>query len=79
MCPVPNFSVQFRRAPPPRKAIVLAPLHVELFNGKDDEEHLETKVGPNGKPYNLKIIDVLNLIKARQGFEQKRLEHKPHG
>lgn len=74
--PIPNFSVQFRRAQP-RKELKLAPLHVELYNGKDDEEHLEVKVGPKGKLYNLKMVDVINLIKARQGSEQKRLEYKP--
>lgn len=73
MFPVPPVRVEFRRA---RKVIPLAPLHVELFNGKDEEEFIEVGVGKFGKLYPLKFKDLMNLIRSRQGCPQKRLEFK---
>lgn len=56
---------------------MLAPLHVVVSNNLDGTDVFESKVGEHGKVYELGFHEVLRLIRARQGFEQLRLEHKP--
>lgn len=51
---------------------MLSPLHVEVVNA----DTLVTKVGPQGKQYDLKFTDVMNLIRNRQGAGPRLLEYK---
>jgi hypothetical protein len=59
----------------------MAPLNVRVKFEKGKGEELvplyDTSVGAFGKVYPVTFVDVLNLIRSRCGFEQKRLEHKP--
>lgn len=57
---------------------MLAPLHVVVTNKLDGTDVFESKVGEHGKVYELGFHDVLRLIRARNGYEQGRLEYKPH-
>jgi hypothetical protein len=57
--------------------VPLAPLHVEVYcRVKSGADVFDTKVGPHGKVYELNFLDLINLIKARGGRTQKRLEYR---
>jgi hypothetical protein len=56
----------------------VAPLYVEVwFQTGRLEEVYDVNVGPFGKIYPLTFIGLLNLIRMRNGHQQKRLEYKP--
>lgn len=55
---------------------MLAPLHVVVTNTADGEDIFESKVGQEGKVYDLDCEALIRLICVRQGAEQKRLEYK---
>jgi hypothetical protein len=64
--------VEFRRA----EGSGVAPLNVLAYNDKNERNMYETKVGQNGKTFDLTFNDLMNLIRARCGHEQKRLDFK---
>ena len=59
--------------------MALAPVHVLVVNTCDEsgEETYETRVGQHGQTYDLRFVDLMNLIRVRCGFERRRLEYKP--
>ena len=57
--------------------IVLAPLHVEVsWSNERKDDVFSTNVGLYGRVYHLNFLELMNLICARQGRDQKRLEHR---
>jgi hypothetical protein len=54
-------------------------VRVELVKGKGEEliPLYPVKVGEFGKTYPITFVDLMNLIRTRQGFVQRRLEYKP--
>jgi hypothetical protein len=58
--------------------MALAPLNVLVVNvGGEPEETYEVNIGLYGRKYDLSFIGLINLIRNRCGYEQKRLEYKP--
>lgn len=55
----------------------MAPLFVSVNPARESEDDFDVRVGPHGRPYVLKFVDVLNLVRNRCGFDRKRLEYKP--
>lgn len=58
--------------------MAVAPLHVLVVYGVEEngEETYEVNVGLYGRKYDLRFRELLNLIRHRCGWEQKRLEYR---
>lgn len=59
--------------------MAVAPLNVVVCNvGDECDATYETQVGPYGRKYDLSFVCLMSLIRGRQGYQQKKLEHKPN-